>query len=116
MKIHDLLTESNNIFYLPPTVIEFYDDPTGVGDDGWDYESLKKSIKELGIQEPLEVARSQAQMDAGDDAIYAFNGNHRLKIAKALKLPLVPCVHSGIWSEDAVPILDVDIIALGGRR
>lgn len=48
------------------------------------YRNLKDSIKESGILVPLIVHQQK-------DKYYILDGRHRLKVAKELKIPTVPC-------------------------
>lgn len=103
------------IFHLPTGIIEHYDPPDdqSIGDDGWSKAMLREHVRQHGIQKPIEVGMSETEMNQrGNDTPYAFNGNHRLSIAKELGHPTVPCVHSD--ADDALPLSDEYIKELGG--
>jgi ParB-like chromosome segregation protein Spo0J len=85
----------------PVALLRPYDNLDAVGDDGWSVDRIVADARTHGILKPLEVAQSAAQLDAGDDAIYVFNGQHRLAAAQALGLTHVPVVPA-TRSEDAV--------------
>lgn len=86
---------------FPVALLRPYDNLDAVGDDGWSVERLIADARTHGIRKPLEVAQSAAQLEAGDDAIYVFDGQHRLATAQALGLTRVPVVPF-TRSEDAV--------------
>ena len=86
---------------FPVALLRAYDNLDAVGDDGWDLDRLISDARVHGIRKPLEVAQSAAQLATGDDAIYVFNGTHRLAAAQALELTHVHVVPA-TRSEDAV--------------
>lgn len=90
----------------PVALLRPYDNLDEVGDDGWSLDRLIADAAIYGIREPLEVAQSAAQLATGDDAVYVFNGQHRLATAQALHLTHVPVVPA-TRSEDAVYAEDV---------
>ena len=102
-------------FWLPPDSILFYDDPQhSPGDENWTMESLSQQVSQDGeILSPLQIGRSAWALEHESDvSVFAFNGNHRLAVAKDLGLPWIPCEASA--AEDAVPLTRADILALGG--
>jgi hypothetical protein len=106
----------DGLFYLPVAGLKFYDDPyDGYGDDGYDVESLKEEvIRDGGILQPIAVGMSDHDMrEKGDKSICAYNGNHRLAVAKELGYAEMLCENS--YADDAVPLTWTEIEALGGR-
>ena len=103
------------LFQLPIDQIRFYDDPDfGLGDAGWGYQELLDSIRENGLQEPIEVGRSLVSATEGDRSLFCFNGNHRLADCKKLGHTTILCVNSD--ADDAAPLTTIEIIALGGEN
>lgn len=104
--------EESTPFYLPVSVIAFYDDPyAGVGDDGYDIDTLKAEIeRDGGVIYSIQVGKSAA---SNDGKVYVFNGNHRLAACKELGIPEIICENAGY--DDAVPLTVDEILALGGR-
>jgi hypothetical protein len=103
-------------FYLPPSAIKFYDDPySGAGDDGYTVADLKAEVEEDGeILYCIQVGKSRLEMPKGDHSIFAFNGNHRLAVAKELNLPEIICENAS-GMDDAYPLSIEEIVQLGGR-
>lgn len=100
-------------FYLPVHAIHFYDDPyAGLGDEGYDVETLKDEIARTGhVIYTIQVGKRR---DAQDGLmVYAFNGNHRLAAARELRLKEIICENSG--ADDAKPLTVAEILSLGGR-
>lgn len=101
-------------FTLPTSVVEYYDDPTeNIGDEGWSLEELEADIRQHGVQEPILVAKSLHQMEKGGHDVYAFNGNHRLAVARKLGIRMIPCMAPS-WADDAEPLSVEEIETLGG--
>lgn len=100
-------------FYLPVNAIHFYDDPyAGLGDEGYDVETLKDEITRAGhVIYTIQVGKRR---DAQDSLkVYAFNGNHRLAAARELRLKEIICENSG--ADDAKPLTVAEILSLGGH-
>lgn len=104
--------EETTPFYLPVNAISFYDDPyVGLGDEGYDVETLKDEIARAGeVIYAIQVGKSHHQHDL---KVYAFNGNHRLAAAKELRLKEIICENAGV--DDAQPLTVKEILNLGGR-
>jgi hypothetical protein len=107
-------------FYLPTAVLDYYDEPSTdptdpgyTGEQGWTLAQLRESIAVEGLREPLAVGRSVADVERfGSENVLAFNGNHRLAVAREAELAMVPAVNSG--AEDALPLTVDEIVGLGG--
>lgn len=99
-------------FYLPVSVIHFYDDPySGLGDEGYDVETLKDEISRTGqVTYCIQVGKRRGQ---DNPMVYSFNGNHRLAAAKELRLKEIICENSG--ADDAKPLTVAEILNFGGR-
>lgn len=103
-------------FLLPVPALAFYDDPyRGAGDEGYDMARLRAEVEaDGGIRNPLAVGKSATDVRERDDhQARAYDGNHRLAVAKELGLVEILCEHA--WADDAVPLTRAEIEALGGR-
>jgi len=103
-------------FYLPVPVLNLYDDPgRSLGDEGWDLARLRDDVvRRGGILEPVAVGMSMHDLDAsGDRSVNAYNGNHRLWVARELGYAEILCENSD--ADDAVPLSRAEVEALGGR-
>lgn len=90
----------------PVAALVAYDDLDAVGDEGWSVDRLLDDVRVNGIVEPLEVAYSAAHLARGEHTVFVFNGQHRLEVARRLRLEQVP-VTPALSSEDAVWIEDL---------
>lgn len=103
-------------FYLPVPAVKIYDDPySGEGDDGWTVKALKAEVERDGeILQCIQVGKSRHEMQKGDHSVYAFNGNHRLAVAKELNLAEIISENAS-GMDDAQPLTIEEIVQLGGR-
>lgn len=113
------------VYYLPTSHIEHYDPPSEdpghpsyTGQGGFTLADLRPDIKKNGITEPLLVAKSRHEVEhSGSDTVYAFDGNHRLAVAKEQGITHVPCLDAESHlpgNEDAVGLTRDEVRGRGG--
>lgn len=89
---------------FPVALLRPYDHLDATGNHGYTLDRLLREVRRDGvIREPLHIGYSAAQVAAGDRAIYVFDGQHRLEVARRLGISHVP-VRSAWRSEDALPV------------
>lgn len=75
-------------------------DPSYKGDDGWDQGELTRHIAQHGLQRPIEVAKANWAVAAGDHGPHSFGGNHRLVSARELGMKYVPVEDASGWAPE----------------
>jgi hypothetical protein len=103
-------------FHLPISVLDPYKDPDlSLVDEGRRADDLHAVLRRDGdFREAIEVAYSEATLErAGASAVVVFNGNHRLKDAREIRLRRI--LRVGSEAEDALPLTLGQIRDSGGR-
>jgi hypothetical protein len=85
----------------PVDKLHHWDNPDwGMGDEGWDPKELETSIREKGVQNPLEVVTSHHE----PGKVFVVQGQHRLAAARAVGRTHVPvtdyAAHYGEWGNE----------------